>query len=163
MQADFPWSSHIRACLDSTEYCCLATTDRKKVWANPVYFAYDHDISLYFYSQAHSLHMRNIEHGTALAVAIYSTEQSTHGDVCGIQMEVTAERISDLTSVTAAYDCYFGRVFPDTRMNPDKEPRDYLGSNAEWQFVKMTPKEIWYFDTRYFAEERVQVPVGVRV
>lgn len=163
MNAELDWTRYLKECLDSTEYCCLATGTSDSLWANPVYFSYDGDLNLYFISQPHSLHMKNIARAPAISLAIYNTSQSTHGDVCGIQLAANAQLLSDRETTAEAYDCYFGRVYPGERRNPKKGVQDYLGSSAAWIFVKLSPQEIWYFDTRFFGEERVKVPENIKI
>lgn len=55
-------------------------------WANPIYFAYDADFSIYFISMPSSRHMKAIGAGAPLAVAIHATDQQAGGDVRGVQM-----------------------------------------------------------------------------
>lgn len=160
----FDWARYIKECLDGTEYCCLATNTTDSVWANPVYFSYDSDVSLYFISQPHSLHMKNIERSPKVSVAIFSTAQSTHGDVWGIQLNGDAKIIRDLSSAQIAYECYYGRVFPNDRKNTrGPGPADYINDDSEWQFVKVTTLEMWYFDNRFFGEERARVPSDLSI
>ncbi len=71
----FDWKKHLLDCLNSTDYCCIATVDERGVWANPVYFAWDSVFNLYFISQPHVRHMQNIKNDPRISVAIYSTEQ----------------------------------------------------------------------------------------
>ena len=54
----------------------------------------------------------------------------------------TAKHLTDLAEVEIAA-CYYGR-------NP----------GGKWHFFKITPTELWIFDSREFGEERVQVDIG---
>lgn len=102
-----------------------------------------------------SRHMRNIEKDSRVSIAIYSTDQDTHGDVVGVQLSGIAELIPD-EKVSAVNDLYYKRVFPEG--NTTNKPEDKMG-DAEWKFVKIKPSEIYYFDTRFFGEERQKVPL----
>lgn len=78
---DFDWRKYLEECLRSTEFCSIATVDPKGVWSNPVYFAWDEKFNLFFILQPRSRHMKNLERDPRVAVSIYSTTQSTFGNV----------------------------------------------------------------------------------
>lgn len=106
---DFNWKKYLTECLESTNYCCIATVDPKGVWANPVYFAYDEKFNLYFISQMHSRHMQNLIKNPRISVAIYKTEQ--RGDVVGTYIEGEALIIlKDEEEIQKAFDIYYGRA-----------------------------------------------------
>lgn len=150
-KTNFSWEKYLKACLDSTEYCCVATVDAKGgVWANPVYFAYDEKFNLYFISQMHSRHMQNLTKNPRISVAIYKTEQK--GDVVGAYVEGKAKiLLEDKEELQNTFDIYYGRA----GKGPDVA--QYI-NNPSWIFVKVTPENIYYFDTRFFGEERQEVP-----
>src|SRR3989344_5152079 len=75
IQNNFEWEKYIIECLESTDYCSMATVDSKGVWSNPLYFAWDENFNLYFISQPNSRHMQNIEKDPRVSAAIYSTAQ----------------------------------------------------------------------------------------
>lgn len=136
--------------MESTNYCCIATVDKKGVWANPVYFAWDNKFNLYFISQMRSRHMQNLTKNPTISVAIYKTEQK--GDVLGIQLEGNAKIIlDDKEEIRHAFDTYYGRA----GKGPDVQ--GYM-NNPTWLYVKIIPEHIYYFDTRFFDEERQEVP-----
>lgn len=146
----FNWKKYLIECIKSTNYCCIATVDRKGVWANPVYFAYDDKFNLYFISQMSSRHMQNLKKDPRISVAIYKTEQK--GDVVGIYIEGEGQIIlKDEEEIQNAFDIYYGRA----GKGPDVQ--SYI-NNPTWLYVKVTPKHIFYFDTRFFDEERQEVP-----
>lgn len=149
----FDWKKHLLECMESTDYCCIATVDAKGVWSNPVYFAWDEKFNLYFISQMHSRHMQNLQKNPRIAVSIYKTEQK--GNVIGIQLEGAAKIISESdgkAEIQHAYDVYYGRA----GHGPDVQ--GYI-DNQTWLYVKITPEQIYYFDTRFFNEERQKVPL----
>lgn len=147
----FDWKKHITECMQSTDYCSIATVDDKGVWSNPVYFAWDEQFNLYFISQMHSRHMQNLKKNPRIAVSIYKTEQK--GNVAGIQLEGDAQiLLDDKEAIQKAFDTYYGRA----GKGPDVQ--SYI-HNPTWIFVKITPESIYYFDTRYFEEERQTVPL----
>lgn len=147
---DFDWKKYLKECLDSTEYCCIATVDKKGVWANPVYFAYDEKFNLYFISQMNSRHMQNLKKDPRISVAIYKTEQK--GDVLGTYIEGKVKIIlENKKEIKKAFNVYYGRA----GKGPDVQ--QYL-NNPSWLYVKITPEHIYYFNTRFFDEERQEVP-----
>ncbi len=155
----FNWKKYLDTCLESTDFCCMATVDKKsKVWSNPVYFAWDNNYNIYLISMLKSRHMQNLATQKNISVSIYSTDQKPGGDVFGIQLEGEGRIVDDLKSVKEAYKVYFKRRFPKTGIAKSKKPEDCIGPHAVWKFVKITPKSLYYFDTRFFDEERQSVP-----
>lgn len=152
-KSTFNWKKYLLECMSSTDYYCIATVDKKGVWSNPVYFAWDEKFNFYFISQMHSRHMQNLKNNPRIAVSIYKTEQK--GDVVGIQLEGTAKILSEedgKEEIQHAYDTYYGRA----GHGPDVQ--QYI-NNPTWLYVKITPEQIYYFDTRFFDEERQKVPL----
>ena len=154
-KGSFNWDKYLKECLESTAYCSLATVGSRGIWSNPVYFAYDKNYNLYFISMPSSLHMQNIKKNPNIAVSIYNTNQDTHGDVFGIQLEGKASILTD-DEVVLAHKIYYRRAYPDGKHN--KKPEENMGDKAKWRFVKIIPSSIYYFDTRFFGEERQEVP-----
>lgn len=162
MSDNFEWAKHIRATLDSTFYCSIATSGSDGVWVNPVYFAYDAHLNLYFISIYASRHMQNIRANGAVAVAIYATDQPPGQDVRGIQMSGTAQLIPD-EEVPDACDIYYGRAGASEAVGGKPDVRQHMGDDATWKFVKVVPGDVFYFDTSFFDEVlqgRQLVPVS---
>jgi uncharacterized protein YhbP (UPF0306 family) len=148
---DFAWRTHINATFKSTFYCSIATNGTDGVWVNPVYFAYDDKFSLYFVSLPISRHMKNIGEGATIAVAIYATDQPPGGDVRGIQLRGYAELLKD-DQVPAAHKIYYARQGASEALGGIPDVEAHIGIAAVWKFVKVTPQEMYYFDTRFFDE-----------
>jgi general stress protein 26 len=151
----FEWKKYLTECMESTDYCCISTVDPKGVWSNPVYFAWDEKFDLYFISQIHSRHMQNLLKNPRVSVAIYSTAQK--GDVSGIQLEGEAKILMLMeeateTEIHHAYETYYGRAGYGT------DVQGYI-NNPTWLYVRIKPESIYYFDTRFFDEERQSVPM----
>ena len=156
----FDWEKYIKECLESTYYCALATQGEDGAWVNPVYFAYDRKWNLYFISQSSSKHMQNIGNNQNVSVAIYSTDQKPGGDVFGIQLSGKAIKLSD-EEIVSACEIYYGRKGAADAVGEEKpDPKQHMGDNAVWKFVKVIPQEMYYFDTRFFGEERERVPLA---
>jgi nitroimidazol reductase NimA-like FMN-containing flavoprotein (pyridoxamine 5'-phosphate oxidase superfamily) len=151
---NFDWKKYLSECLNSTDYCCIATVDGKGVWSNPVYFAWDNNFVFYFISQMNSRHMQNLDKNQRIAFSVYKTEQKDN--VVGIQIEGMAKILSPKDSkeeIQHAYDTYYGRA----GSGPDVQ--GYI-NNPTWLYVKIIPEKIYYFDTRFFEEERQEVPIS---
>lgn len=152
IKKNFDWKKHITEALSATDYCCIATVDEKGVWSNPVYFAWDNKFNLYFISQMESRHMKNLQRDNRISISIYKTEQKE--DVLGIQLEGQATILTgNQEAMKKAFDIYFGRA------GKGKDQEEYI-NNPTWHFVKIVPEQIYYFDTRYFGEERQTVPLS---
>lgn len=152
---DFNWKKYLIECLESTNFCCIATVDPKGVWANPVYFSFDEKFNLYFISQMNSRHMQNLKKDSRISVAIFSTAQKGH--IAGIQLEGNARILTkndNKKEIQHAFDTYFGRA----GKGPDV--KDYI-NNPSWLYVKITSADIYYFNTRFFKDERQTVPKEV--
>ena len=150
---DFDWKKYLIECMSSTNFCCISTVDPKGVWSNPVYFAWDTDFNFFFISQMHSRHMQNIQNNSRISMAIYKTEQKD--DVVGIQLEGTAKIITDndnLEEIKHAYEIYYRRA----GHGPDVQG---YTNDPSWLYVRVTPEQMYYFDTRFFKEEKQVVPL----
>src|SRR3990172_11968587 len=126
-KANFNWKKYLLECLNSTEYCSISTVDKKGVWSNPVFFAWDDKFNLYFISQMKSRHMQNLQTNSRIAVSVYKTEQK--GDVYGIQLEGNGKILSQKNEIKKAFDIYYGRA----GKGPDVQ--GYI-NNPTWIFVK---------------------------
>lgn len=149
-KSNFDWKKHLLDCMNSTDYCSIATVDDKGVWVNPVYFAWDEEFNLYFISMPRARHMQNIAKNPRVAVAIYKTEQK--GDVIGIQLEGNVRILKGQDEKQKAHKVYYGRV-------SSLEQNEPFIDNPKWLFVKITPEQIYYFDSKTFGEERQTVPM----
>lgn len=147
---NFDWKKYIDECLSTTDYCALSTVDNAGSWVNPVYFAWDGEFNLYFISQMPSRHMQNLSKDSRVSVAVYSTAQK--GDVAGVQLKGDAKILSDEGEIKEAFDIYHGRT------GGGEDVKQYI-EDPTWIFVKITPNEVSYFDTRFFDEERQTVPM----
>lgn len=147
---NFDWKKHLIECMNLTDYCSVATIDEKGVWVNPVYFACDENFNLYFISMPHVRHMQNISNNPRVSVAVYKTEQK--GDVIGIQLEGAAYILDEGGDKKNAHQVYYGRV-------GSLEQNEFAMHDPKWLFVKVTPEQIYYFDSKVFGEERQTVPM----
>lgn len=147
---NFDWKKHIEDCLNSTNYCSVATVDDNGVWVNPVYFAWDDQFNFFFISMIPNVrHMSNIKKDPRVSLAIYKTEQK--GDVIGVYLEGKAKILGDENERRHAHTVYYGRV-------GSLEQNEFAMHDPNWHFVKITPEHIYYFDSKVFGEERQEAP-----
>ena len=152
------WNEKVKEALDRTEFMAIATVGGSESWTNPVAFAYDEKANLYFISMMDAKHVQNILDNGHVSAAIYKTERFAEGDVIGLQLSGTCEHLTDKADIEEAAKYYFGR----SPSNDEFRGKTSLvgGSNAEWQFFKITPTELWCFDSRIFGEKREQVQLS---
>jgi len=137
----------------------LATNGDEGLWVNPVYFAWDEEFSLYFISQFDCVHMRNIQSNDLVCCAIYPTNKSTGKDVFGAYIKGHAKILIDGAEKTKADDVFYSRVYQDNK-DSKKRNKDGYRIDKNWHFVKVALNDVSYFDTRYFEEKRVPVPLN---
>jgi len=136
----------------------LATYGGEGLWSNPVYFSWDDNFNLYFISELDCVHMRNIKSSPDVVCSIFPTNQED--DVFGTYYKGRAKIVlKDDPDWTLADKTYYDRIYPD---DPNWELRNAPSCYRQkdsWHLVKITPMDISYFDTRYFDETRVSVPL----
>jgi nitroimidazol reductase NimA-like FMN-containing flavoprotein (pyridoxamine 5'-phosphate oxidase superfamily) len=144
----------VKKCMDSTLYLSLGTSGSAGVWVSPVAFAYDKSLNMYFVSSPESHHMKNIAKDQRVSVAVYATKQSAEGSKVGVQLRGMAKLLEG-REIESAYKVYFGRL-------PEWEDTDisyFKTRDCEWRFVRIEPKDLYYFDNGRFGENRQKVKV----
>ncbi len=150
------WNDLITACLNSTEFMALSTYGNQGLWVNPVYFAWDDHYNLYFISQMDCKHMDNIASNPEVACAIFPTNRPAGDDVFGTYIKGKAKLAQTSEEIVIADTIYYERVC-SAGESGEKEADTYR-ADPSWKFVKISLTGMWYFDTRYFNENRVDVP-----
>jgi hypothetical protein len=132
----------VKEALGRTEFMALSTSGPDGVWTNPVAHKYDAELNLYWMSMMHSKHSQNILSNPKVSAAIFKTERfpGEAGDVMGLQLAGTAVHLTDPAEIEEA-----------------SRACGAAPSDDVWHFFKITPTELWLFDSRDFGEERVQV------
>ena len=126
----------------------VATSGDQEIWSCTVNFAYDEKLNLYFLSRLSSKHMQHISSKPKIAVSLFDPNTSVHK--VGIQLSGNAEIVGDIF-VDEIFDIYFSRY------GKEGNSADNYKGNAEWKFVKVTPTEVYYFDTNTPTEDRLRV------
>lgn len=146
------WNACLKEALDRTEFMVVATVDNDGSWICPVQFSYDEQGGLYFKSIPESRHMKNISKDHRVSVAIFSTTRLSDGEVIGIQIKGEAKILVSHEEATVAARYFYTRA--DKKYNYTTRVAEHLGENAVWNFVKITPTEIWYFNSQIYSEEK---------
>ncbi len=127
----------------------LATSGVKGLWVNPVYFAWDDHFNLYFISQFDCVHMDNIGSDAGVTCTIFPTDRPAGEHVFGAYVKGTAKILKSEEDIKHAAAVYYGRA--------GKDAASYR-NDSSWHLVKIEISGLWYFDTRYFDEKRIEVP-----
>ena len=134
----------------------LATHGEKGLWVNPVFFAWDEQYNFYFISQLDCKHMENISSNDEVCCTIFVTAQEN--DFFGAYLSGNAKLLTeDNAEKKIADDVYYGRIYPNDTQGKERNADGYR-NDPTWHFVKIELTGLWYFDTRYFEENRVAVP-----
>lgn len=149
------WNEKVKEALDRTEFLALGTSGEDGNWTNPVAFAYDEKTNLFFISMMDAKHVRNILENPQTSAAIFSTERFSDGEVLGLQLTGNCKHLTEKEEIEEAARYYFGRSESNNEFL--EETSVTHGTDALWQFFKITPAELWCFDSRLFGEKREQV------
>ena len=137
------WAAKVKEALDRTDIMALSTIGPDGSWTSPVQYRYSEKLDLYFVSLKSSRHVTNILHDPRVSVAIYKPEPfpGPRGGNLGLQIRGRAQQLADSARI--------------------EEAVSYLGyrPSAPWQVFKITPQELWCFDSRA-ARKRKRVDVA---
>ena len=140
MQID--WNTKIKEALDRTEFMAISTVGNDGSWTNPVQYGYSEKLDLYFVSMMDAKHVTNLLKDPRISVAIFKTERFSDGEVLGLQLKGTAKHLIDQSEIKEAIGCYGSKP------------------SQIWNFFKITPEELWCFDSRVFGEKRERVDLS---
>lgn len=152
------WKTLITDCFSSTCFMALSTYGNQGLWVNPVYFSWDERFNLYFISELDCKHMHNIQSSSEVACAVFPTNQEN--DVFGSYIKGEAEIIDRKHNDWPHADkIYYDRIYPDDPNWEKRQSPNCYRQKDSWYLVRITLSELSYFDTRYFEENRVVVPL----
>lgn len=159
MEEQVNWGAKLKEALERTEFLCLGTSDEAGApWTNPLGYAYDGKMNLYILSEMQSRHIQNALKRNTVSVSIYKTERFETGDIFGLQITGKLEQIVDSDDLKKVSNIYFNRLHKSEEFK--KTTSAYGGNAAPWQFFKISPEEVWCFDTRQWKDGRKKVPQG---
>jgi general stress protein 26 len=135
------WHSKVKEALDRTDIMALSTIGDDGSWTSPVQYRYGPKLELYFESMNETKHVENIRNDPRVSVAIYWPEEFPGGGNLGLQIRGTAEELP-------------------------AEDNDPSAESALWHTFKVTPDEVWCFDSRASRErqkiELAELTIGER-
>lgn len=126
----------IEKILDSNHYATISTVDEKgQPWAAPVWFVYDENKTLYWWSSIASQHSVNIAHNSNVYITIFDSTVK-EGDGFGLYIRAEASVVTDdeLESVSELYNKSTS-VF--------KLNQSDISGDAPTRFYKAAPKVMW--------------------
>lgn len=133
-------------------YVNLATiTPEGLPWNSPVFYVYDSNLNLYWFSWRQSQHSINIRHNSAVFCTIYDSSVKP-GDGKGVYLQGDARELEKDEEIILPVQLVYKRLERDTR-----EPKQFQHEFPR-RIYKFTPMRIWtnvdnsigghYIDTR---------------
>jgi general stress protein 26 len=116
------WHAKVKEALDRTDIMALSTVGDDGSWTSPVQYPHGPKLELYFESMEDTKHVANIRENPHVSVAIYRPAEFPGGGNLGLQIRGTAEEVTSEGS----------------------QPTRAGG----WHTFKITPDEVWCFDSR---------------
>lgn len=153
----FELMSRIRECLDSTVIAVLATAEKDRAWATPIYFIYDDKFNFYFMSDSGTRHIKDIQKNPNVSLAIFMHSNSAMGFKVGVQIEGTASKVPE----EHVEDVYMQRSMRLTGTKTwSRESRGgHLIEQTGGIFIKIMPTSMNYLDKRYYGGESKNISI----
>ncbi|MBI2625397.1 MAG: pyridoxamine 5'-phosphate oxidase family protein [Candidatus Nealsonbacteria bacterium] len=131
--------------LGKNRLMALGTAANNKPWAATVFYAFDKEFNLIFYSRPDTKHCQHLKRNPFVSVVINHDWKNADGTIKGLQITGKASKVSKkyYPSVYALYKKRFKWV--------DEFASDHI-------FYLVKPVEIWYIDQKLFGHHnRVRV------
>jgi len=88
-------NSTVKEILESTRYCTISTVDiHGQPWAAPVWYVYDDELNIYWWSPIKSKHSVNISINPNIYITIFNSN-APEGKGVGVYMRASAEELSE--------------------------------------------------------------------
>jgi len=120
--------------LNQTKMMQIATISDGKPWICNVWFVTDDDLNIYWLSSTKVRHSQAISIDPNVAIAFYKFQQPSDPSVAGVQMEGTAEILTDQEDIEKAIQLYSERIFGldmiKQFMSSPYEPRRFYRAKA---------------------------------
>lgn len=128
-------------------YLTLGTTDGKRPWTAPVYYAVGKNHTLYFISQLDSAHSKDILKNPSVAFSIFDSHQK-EGTGNGVQGSGKAYLLED-TEVEEAMTWYRTTFIP--------MKKESFTGNAPYRFFRIIPDHFYILDPDAPTDKRIEV------
>jgi len=128
-KTNIDWHAKVKEALNRTDVMALSTIGDDGSWTSPVQYRHGPKLELYFESMKDTKHVANIRKDPRVSVAIYWPEEFPGGGSLGLQIRGTAEECMG---------------------ENNRRPSESGG----WHTFKVTPDEVWCFDSRVSPERQ---------
>ena len=109
--------------LDDNLYMTISVADKDgNPWIANLYFAYDGDLNLYWYSSKETKHSQLISQNPSIAIAIFDST-AVGDDVNAVYFEATAEEVRGEEALEKGLTVFAQKML-ETNFIPDKESAD---------------------------------------
>jgi len=138
--------------LDKVRYCTIATVSNDgQPWNTPVFYVYDEDMNIYWWSSQKSVHSQNIANNSKIFIVVYDSTVR-EGEGLGVYIRATARILEQQDETDKAIDMYnqFANVY--------KIDKKVVSGEAPTRLYTASPENIWmnaeseengyYIDTR---------------
>ena len=134
--------------LDNNMYLTIATSDYNTPWISNLYFAYDKDFNIYWYSSKETKHSRNINNNPKVAISIFNS-MAIGDDVQAVYIQAQATEITNKLELSQALILYAKKCFKTNFIqnkidlnNFTKHIEDFRNSSP-LRMYKATTKRLW--------------------
>lgn len=144
----------VRNILSTVRYATLSTVDAGgKAWAAPVWYVFDEQQMLYWWSPTNSQHSRNIERAGEVYITIFNST-APEGEGLGLYIRAKAGLVPD-EKLNEAIERYNGTT------TQFKLSRENTTGNAPTRLYQADPIIVWINDgfeqDGYYADKRVRL------
>lgn len=133
--------------LANNKLMTVATSGRHGIWSATVFFAFDEECNLVFFSRDDTWHAENISDNSSVAVTI-NQMWGKPGYPMGIQIQGQAQRLQDVgkDKLLQGLKHAYKTRYPWVRFYSDHS------------YYSIVPSQLWYLDKAYFGHHnRVQI------
>ncbi len=138
--------------LDSTIFCTLSTVcNDGSPWASPVFFVFDNNSNIYWWTDAESVHSQNLDRDNRVFITMFNPNASEK-EAAGVYMEAKARILEEGEELKSALALY------NQRAKLFQLTEDTTTGDAPTRIFTATPERIWlnsegkkngyYIDTR---------------
>lgn len=143
--------SLIKDYLSAAKMMQLATVSDGKPWTCNVWFAADKNLNIYWFSARTRRHSKEVEACPNVSAAICLPQSPSDTVARGLQLEGTAERLTNAVDIATAMKSYVGKIFSLTQVKRLAELADRPHS-----FYRIKPSLFVLFDTGSFPDDSRQ-------
>lgn len=131
----------------NSDYFSLSTTDGKKPWTTPIYFAVDNDFSFYFVSRKDTQHSVNIYKNKNVSFCIFNSEDRSF-TAQGLQASGVCTEVKPAEALKALF-CIYKKKHPSmkdfSKIKLDVKSVTGLVNNRVYKIV---PSKVFVLDSK---------------